>query len=144
MAKILLRKRLDGSLYPMDEEAEGVLKRCKAGRDVWCEIRVARNPKHHRLYFGLLSLAYSNLPERYAAIWATPEKFRKMVELEAGHSEDVTDRHGVIHAVPKSIAWDAMDQLEFDTLFPRVMGICADILRMESSELANELERYAA
>ncbi len=144
MAKILLRKRLDGSMYAMDDEAESVLKRIKAGKDCWCEVRMARNPRQHRLYFGLLALTYQNLPEKYAAIYRTPEAFRRAVQIEAGHVDELIGIDGAVYRIPRSIAWDSLEQLEFEVLFPQVMSVCAAILRMDSSELAVELERHAA
>lgn len=138
--KILLRKRLDGALYPMDEEAESALKRLKAGKDCWCEIKVARDPVQHRRYFGLLTLTFEN-QERYTNI----EHFRKAVQIKAGHVEELITLDGEVLLMPKSIAWGSLDQLEFDMLFGQVMRVCADILGMEGlHELEQEVARWAA
>lgn len=140
MAKILLRKQLNGSLMPADYQAQDVLRKVKVGKDCWCEVRVARNPHFHRLYFALIKLTFDN-QERYD----NAEQFRKAVQMEAGHVDELVGLDGTIYQIPRSIAWDQLDETEFGELFPQVMRVCAKILgEMDVDILREEVERYAA
>lgn len=138
--KILLRKQLNGSLMPADDQAQESLRKVKAGKDCWCEIRVARNPQFHRLYFALLRLTFDN-QERYD----NAEQFRKVVQMEAGHVDELVGLDGAIYQIPRSIAWDQLDDAEFGELFPAVMRVCSKILgEMDLDILRDEVEKYAA
>lgn len=141
MAKILLRKRLDGCLAPTDEECEEVLKRHKVGSEFWVEIKKARNPKYHRMYMALLRIVYEN-QERYTNF----RIFRKAVELAAGHVEIIPSLDGEPHIQVQSIAWDALDEHGFQELFPQVMRVCVDgfLKGVGLDELRQEVERHAA
>lgn len=145
MSKVLLRMGLDRSLRAMDDEAKEALSRIKAGRDVWCEIRQARNPKQHRLYFGLLTLVWENLPEHLGEIYQSVEVLRKAVQIKAGFVDPLVTLDGEIISIPRSMAWDQLDQDEFAKLFPRVMAVCAELLGgVGLHELEEELARFAA
>jgi hypothetical protein len=140
--KILLRKQFNGSLLPADDEAQDKLRKIKPGKDVWCEVRVARNARHHRLYFALLNLTWENVDhERFG----TFERFRKVVQMEAGHVDELVGLDGTIYQIPRSIAWDQLSQDEFDGLFPAVMTVCAKLLGdLELDILRDEVQRHAA
>lgn len=140
MPKVLIKKRLDGCLVPSDHLAEDALRKIKAGTDIWAEIRIARNPKFHKLYFALISLTFQN-QERYA----NAEHFRKAVQMAAGHVEEIHGIDGTIYEVPRSIAWDQLDDAEFGELFPQVMKVCAQILGdLDLDLLRAEVIRYAS
>jgi hypothetical protein len=138
--KVLVRKQLNGSLMPADDVAQEALRKVKPGIDCWIELRVARHPRFHRLYFALIKLTFDN-QERYT----NAEQFRKAVQMAAGHVDELVGLDGAIYQIPRSIAWDQLDETEFGELFPQVMRVCATILgEMDVDVLREEVERYAA
>jgi hypothetical protein len=127
-------------LCPTDDESQSVLRKHKAGSEFWVEIRKARNPKHHRLYFALLKLTFDN-QERYENF----ELFRKAVQIAAGHVDELVTLDGEVLMLPKSVAFDSLDEDEFTQVFCDAMAVCAKILGdMDLDHLRQEVERYAA
>ena len=136
---IFLTRTLNG-LVASDEEAKQAIKRWKMGETLKCSVRKPRCYTNHKRYFGLLTLTYDN-QERYTNF----EHFRKAVQIEAGHVEQLITLQGEVVFMPKSIAYDALDEMEFGKVFGETMAVCARLLgNMELHELANEVERYAA
>lgn len=139
MAKILLRKRLDGSLVPMDDQAQESLKRIKAGTDCWCEVRVARDPIRHRRYFALLTLTFEN-QEQYTNF----EIFRKAVQIAAGHVEEIITLEGEVMLQAKSICFEQLDEVGFSKVYTETLTVCAKILGdMGLDDLEYEVMRAA-
>lgn len=47
--------------------------------------------------------------------------------------------------IPYQVVLDALDQTEFEALFPKMMDVCALLLHdMERAELAAQVEQYAS
>lgn len=138
MAKVLCRKTLSG-LQPSDEEGKETLRKFPVGADVWVEVKKARNPKFHRLYFALLQLTFEN-QERYTNF----EHFRKAVQVAAGHVEELITLDGEVLLQPKSIAFDQLDDLGFHAVFTETMKVCAKMLGdLDMHELQMEVLRVA-
>ena len=49
-------RRQGGALLPTDDEALGVLVAHKDGAEVMVEVKGARNPRQHRLFFALCNV----------------------------------------------------------------------------------------
>lgn len=141
MAKVLLKRALNLSLAATDEEGLAAIKKIKPGDEVWCDIRKARNPKSHRLYFALLQLVFSN-QDRYPKF----EHFRAAVQMAAGHVEWIPGVDGVAVPIPKSIDYSSLDEIEFSKVFNETMTVCVDefLQGVELDHLRAEIERYAA
>ena len=139
MADIYLTRTLSG-LAPADEDAKQVMRRWKIGDTLRCSVRKPRSYKFHKLYFALISLVFEN-QERYSNI----DHFRRAVQIEAGHVEELIRLDGEIVLIPKSIAYDALDEMEFAKVFAETMTVCARILGdLDLRELEQEVMRYAA
>jgi hypothetical protein len=67
-----------------------------------------RNPKLHGLHFAMLTGLFDAQEQ-----FADPEQFRKWVEVGAGHCDFVPGPTGRMVALPKSIAWDKLDDADF-------------------------------
>ena len=139
MADIFLKKTLTG-LVATDEEGKEALKRWKVGEVLKCSVRKPRSYHNHKHYFALLNMTFEN-QEQYTSF----EHFRKAVQLAAGHVDEIITIDGEITYIPKSIAYDTLDELEFMKVFGDAMTVCAKILGdMNLDELRIEVERYAA
>jgi hypothetical protein len=136
---IFLTRTLAG-LVPADEAAKQAVKRWKMGETLKCSVRKPRCYKNHKHYFALLNLTFEN-QERYTSF----EHFRKAVQIAAGHVDELITLDGEVVLLPKSIAYDALDEMEFCKVFGETMAVCAKMLGdLDLDELRIEVERYAA
>jgi hypothetical protein len=92
---------------------------------------------------ALLTLTWRNLPDQYAQTWSNFDSFRRAVACEAGHCEELISPSGEVFRVPGSLSYDAMDQTLFDKVFPAMMTVCSNLLRMNAPELEAEVSKYA-
>lgn len=137
--KHLMRMGLDRALRPADEQCRSALQRIKANTDVWCELRVARDPIRHKRYFALLTLTFEN-QERYTNF----EIFRKAVQIAAGHVEEIITLDGEVILQAKSICFEDLDEIGFSKVYTETLTVCAKILGdMGLEELEYEVIRAA-
>ncbi len=102
---------------PADHEAYTKLKRrlerMKPGTWFRMEWAVPRHGAHHRKLFALLALVADN-----SETYDTTEKALVAIKLVTGYADPVIDpRTGELTQVPQSIAYDSMDQDEFDRFY---------------------------
>ena len=102
---------------PADHEAYTKLKRrlerMKPGTWFRMEWAVPRHGPHHRKLFALLTLVAEN-----SETYDTTAKALVAIKLVVGHYEPFIDpKTGELLQMPKSIAYDAMDQDEFDEFY---------------------------
>lgn len=138
MAQIYLKRTMTG-FEPADEPSRENWRKYKVGEMYRATIVKPRTYRQHKLAFALLNLTYDN-QERYTSF----EHFRKAVAIQAGHVDEVILLSGEIAFLPKSIAYDALDELEFTVVFMAMMTVCAGMLGgMGLRELEGEVSRYA-
>lgn len=136
---IFLTKTLNG-LAAADEEGKQALRRWKVGETLKCSVKKPRDYRNHKRYFALLNLTFEN-QEKYTSF----EHFRKAVQIAAGHVDELITLDGEVVLIPKSIAFDALDEMEFTKVFGETMTVCAAILGgLSLYELEQEVLRYAA
>lgn len=136
---IFLTKTLNG-LVAADEEAKQAIRKWKIGETLKADVKKPRDYRNHKRYFALLNLTFEN-QERYTSF----EHFRKAVQIEAGHVEEIIKLDGEVVLIPKSIDYSTLDELEFIKVFAATMTVCARILGdLDLDELRCEVERYAA
>lgn len=136
--KQYLRKTLTG-WAPADEASEDAWRAYKLGDVYRADVVKPRSYQHHKLAFALLNLTYAN-QEQYTSF----EHFRKAVAIEAGHVDELIGLDGAIYLQPKSISFDALDEIEFTKVFGAMMTVCCRILGdMGYDELEGEVSRYA-
>lgn len=142
MATLLLRKRMGGTLEPVDDAGRDALARIKAGEIVRAEVRKPRNVGHHRKWWALVSLIYQN-QTRYKS----PEELDDAIKVMIGHCSTMVLRDGTTVKVPKSIAFHNLDEIDFSQKFyePAIKMICEEIIAgLDEGELRNELMDLAA
>lgn len=139
MAKLFLKRTLTG-FVAADEVSAELTRKFDVGDIYRADIVRPRNYKHHKLCFALLSLTFAN-QER----WTDFRKFRRALALAVGYVEEIVGVDGVITEVPRSLSYDECpDELEFQTIMPKMMTVCANILHdMDLNELEAEVSRYA-
>lgn len=97
---------------PVDDDCEGI-----PYGEVMADIKKNRNPGNHRRFFAFMRQAFA-MQEFYDE----PEVFRKVLQLKAGFFDEVITDKGKPVYLPRSIAWDELDEIEFKELFTKVVN----------------------
>src|SRR5690606_1094517 len=98
----------DGALHPADEDSEGHLKRFKRGAIFEAEVTMKRNGKHHRLGMLMLRMVFDN-QSRIGDF----ESFLIEVKILTGCVDIHIAQGGAVYYIPRSINFQAMDELAF-------------------------------
>ena len=137
--KYSFRRGLSG-LNPFGEEAEKLFRSMKIGDVVMVEIRRPRNPMQHRLYWQLCRTVAMNHDTLQ-----NEEQVHQVIKILTGHTDIVRVGDQLIQ-VPRSIAFDKMDQKEFDQFFERAKDVVVSELLpgVGLRELQDEILRMAS
>lgn len=122
--KLNLLNTISG-LIPLYDADYDEKKKLKIGSIYEVTIRLSRNIDFHRKYFALIQCAWEYQNERTVNHFKNDiNVFRKTVEIAAGWCEPVysIDRKEWLD-LPKSIAFDKMDNTEFTDLYDRVKDV---------------------
>lgn len=132
--EILLLNTLEG-LKPCYDADFDEKKKLKLGSTYKANIKLYRNIDFHRKYFKLINLAWEYQNEAEQRHFKTVDGFRKTVEVASGHCETYynKDLKSWIDA-PKSIAFDKMDNAEFQDLYSRVKEVLFTVFLKNVSE----------
>lgn len=127
-----------GGLKPADGRAEELLGKVKLGGTVEVEWKQPRNLKMLRLYWALCQLVAENT-EGY-----NPDNVSDLIKLGTGHYTPLRmptkDGQSVIHYMPKSISFAAMDQTQFDKFFDSAINfVIQRLLPVSKSDLEREV-----
>jgi hypothetical protein len=105
---VWLVKGLDGYLLPGDHDSEQHFKKFKVGDVFEAKVVRKRNGLHHRLGMAILRLVFDS-QERYTVF----EQFMIEVKILTGYVDTHISTDGVMYKIPRSIAFDRMDELAF-------------------------------
>lgn len=125
---------------PADQDAWSKFRRrletMKPGTWLRMEWARPRHGKHHRKFFALLQLVAEN-----SETYDTTEKALVAVKLVTGYCSPVIHPEtGELIQVPLSIAYDSMDQDEFDRFYSSAIdGVLRHILPHIDAEKADRL-----
>ena len=138
----LLLKNTNHGLIPLYDKDYEEKKKLVIGKDYQAEIKLARNIFFHRKYFGMLDAAWSLLRENQRVFFGGAtygetfgkEAFRRSVQISAGFFEPIWDVKGRCwQKSVKSIAFDKMDEGEFENLYKAVYDTVMDLLAMNGT-----------
>jgi hypothetical protein len=119
--KAVYRKR-GRSLVPVDQEGLDILSRLRDERDVTVEIKQARNPRHHRLFFAILKFIVEHT-DQFDGI----EQAKTAIKVACGEVDPFIDPGtGKTFWITRSINWSAMDQTRFSAFFDRACWVIAN------------------
>ena len=123
MTDIYLTKTLGGGLKPIDGLGEEYINGLGAGEIVRATMKKDRIPGHHRKYFGLLRLVFSN-QDRYLS----QEALRFAVSIQAGYVDQIMLSGDKVALRPKSISWARMDQNDFNDYYNAALKAIPELL----------------
>lgn len=127
--------REKGHLVPRDPYSHDVVMALTAGKDVFVDVRQARNPKQHKLLFALLHRVAATDPKG-----RTVDQLLRDLKIAAGMAEPVIQIHKnprtgqpILDAsgapkvttflVLESLAFQSMSQERFREVFDRFVGL---------------------
>lgn len=134
--KIFVRCTTHG-LTPLYDEDFEEKKKLIIGKDYKADIKLARNIFFHRKYFGMLDAAWYLLTERQRMFFTQADKgetfgkeaFRRTAQIAAGYFDPIFDlKERRWQKSVRSIAFDKMDETEFEKLYHAVYDVVMDIL----------------
>lgn len=147
--EVLFRRGPRGALMPMGDEAEEQMKSIKEGAVVRATIARIRNPKFHRKYFALLNYAYGiwreTMPPRMwrgQEVTTTFERFRKEVQILAGHYEPVFSVTGELRLEAKTISFAGLDEEGFEQLYSEVINVLLSKVLNSTALTEESIRRY--
>lgn len=142
--KIKLVNTAAGLFPAMDEDYEKKIK-LKLNEVYEVEIRQVRNYEFHKKYFSLINTAWEYLNETQQQVFGNnKDKFRKSVEITAGHFEPVysIEKKSYEHHA-KSISFSKMDEFEFRELYNSVRHVLFNhVLSVSAEEFERNLINY--
>jgi hypothetical protein len=122
MSDVYFAKTL-GGLAPVDDAAREILGHYGNGEVLRVKIHRDRNPRHHRLFFGLLKLVFDN-QERYLS----QEALRFAITVQAGYVDEIRLSGDRVALKPKSISFGSMDQAEFKLFYDAALKAIPELL----------------
>lgn len=132
-------------LKPCYDEDFDMKKMLRLNEVYKCKIKLARNLDFHRKYFALINCAWEYQRESTTQHFKNIENFRKTVEIAAGHTDVVYNlRLKEWVEVPRSIAFDKMDEDEFRDLYERVKDVLFSVFLkgIKEDEFMNNLINF--
>lgn len=122
MSDVVIVRGEDGRVRGLGEKGERAFDRWRRkveamepGETLAFSWREPRSPKFHRLFFVMLADLFDR-QEQFADV----DQLRAWLTVGAGYCEFVPGPTGRMVALPKSIAWERMDDTEFRELVVEV------------------------
>ena len=112
MPYIYLKKTGDNLLAAADENALNVIRRMRLGQAMKLKYSFPRNYGNHKRFFAFLNTAFQ-IQDHFDNF----KHFRKWLTMRAGHWEIIQAPNGYQIFDAKSIAFDKLDEKEFQEIF---------------------------
>lgn len=129
MSDVVVMKAPGGVLVPADEATRETVSKWKLGQGVRVKATKIRDLTRHRRFFAMLGVGFdawepTGAPTyRGEAVSKNRERFRKDVLILAGHYEAVHNIKGEVRLEAKSMAFDRMEQDEFEQVYSDVADV---------------------
>lgn len=118
MSHITILKNNQGKLQGLDEKGQRAYAKWRKlvedlpiGQTLTFSYRLPRSPSHHRLFFAKLNSLLSRT-EAFTEL----DKLRYWLVMGAGYADFVPGFGGQLHAIPRSLDFDSMDENDFQDL----------------------------
>ena len=135
-------KNSDNTLTPLYRSDIEIIDKLKIGDKVFCTIKKARNYNHHKLIFAIAKCILANLPEGHYLENQQPYDIIKAVMLDAGIVDFKMNIDGTPRIEPKSIAFENMNEDEFQPVSDAMFQVGAMLLEVEEIEFRKNVGDY--
>jgi hypothetical protein len=122
-------------LKPISDEDIQRLKKIEEGEVIVAEYTRSRNYRFLKKYMALIQLMWEN-----DSLDLTRERYRKEMELAAGYFDTYKGYDGEIRREPKSIAFNKMEESEFEHLFQDMLQLACMRLGVDNGTITEELK----
>lgn len=127
-ADLIFIKTSSGTLAPADIDSADYIDKVKVGATLAATVKKQRNPKFHRKYLALLTLAFDSWEPalktyRGETVQKNFDQFRKQVAILAGYYETSYTITGEVRLVAKSISFANMEDEEFEKLYAASVNV---------------------
>lgn len=122
------------ALVPTDAFGEEAMAKIN-GKEVLVWTKRARNPRHHRKAMAMIHLIFKNQSK-----FGTVDQLLTYLKLRTGHFDSyIVDGKPVV--VARSIAFDALGQDEFESLYDRLLDVVVTeiVPGLKRSDIKREL-----
>jgi hypothetical protein len=116
-------RKAEGGFVPASAAAERFYEKTKFGDLVELKSSKPRNIKHHKLFFDLLEWVSENVDG-----YDSEDQVLHVVKIRMGHCDFVPDGRGGLIAVPRSISFPSMDEVEFANFHRRAIDAVLKLL----------------
>lgn len=123
-------------IIPLFDSDEDQLRKLKSNKEYKFTVTSPRNYKFHKKFFALINLCFDN-QEKYTCI----EHLRGVLTMRAGFYETILTEKGTLYW-PKSISFDKMDELEFESLYSKVLDQVCLMIGADKEDIVNELINF--
>lgn len=120
-------------LYPADDESVAEFDKLPSGKPLQVEAKQPRNIKHHKLYWALCARIGRGIGK-------DAEWIDRAFKIESGHV-DVFNYGGKAHLVPRSIAFDKLDQVAFSEFFESCVQTAYSVWHVDPASVADLLAK---
>jgi hypothetical protein len=119
MATEIRVKRVLNRLVPADKLSEDDIARLDADKIYDCKLWNKRNADHHRKYRALVAAIFPH--QKY---YATTKALHDQLKVAVGFSYEAVDLNtGEVRTYPDSMAFDNIDQTEFEQVYERIVDV---------------------
>ena len=130
------------TLIPSDKNTEDVLRKFKYGDIIsFPKPRKPRFPKHHFKYWALLKLVHEGTAVQ--DLYPTTDHLHKAIKGALGYFSEVKLPDGKVFQVVDSIAFESMDQDEFQKFYNKAVDLIVTqvVPNLNREDLVREVER---
>ncbi len=111
------------ALHAGDERGESGLRRYGQGEWVACDIKSDRVLPHHRKWWAIFHDAYNNQEK-----FLSEKDFEVWLKIKAGHYDEHITADGQMVYIAKSIAFENMDQSEFQGFYDKTVDFMNELV----------------
>lgn len=129
MSELIVTRHEDGQLGGLDDRGVRAYQRflramdeLAIGETMKLAYWLPRSPGYHRRHFKILAEVY-----RQQEAFTDPEEMRKWLEVGAGFCTFAPHPTVGLMAIPKSIAWEKLEQADFEAHHAKVMAFLRSV-----------------
>lgn len=142
--KATLARSGDMTFKAATDEDYQRLKNIRPGDLIEVSYRRMRNPMFHRKYFAMLNYTVDNMPEKWMERYGDTDKLRKEIMIQTGRYTAHTNLQGNIWIEPQSIAFDKMEEHDFEKLYTESVQVILNHFMpyVNQEEFTNNILNY--